>query len=220
MSDDEPEAVKLAREHVDADDDNDECNRCHSLFEVDPDNRGTAFCASCMYEVADSVCLAVIALHEENEQLRLMERDMETANAVIIGVRRLLCSRVHCGDGSLVPMVNRALDEATQRGRDEMLDIGEALYAASRAFPPEMEGTIAERVGVIVAERDALRAALGECSELLEEMATQIAADEEDCAHEYPDLDGMQDALAEHRAAMSRVVGRIVEWKKLAEVKP
>ena len=81
------------------------------------------------------------------------ERD-EAGEAALLPIRRALFVRGFCGDGGLTAMVVCALEEAQERGRTENREVLNALLEASDAFPPEMEGTVAARVKLIVAERD------------------------------------------------------------------
>ena len=69
--------------------------------------------------------------------------------------RTALASRGYCGDGNLAKMIERALVESKQLGRDEMHMVSRALNEASDAFPPDWCGTIAERVMRLRSERDA-----------------------------------------------------------------
>jgi len=74
--------------------------------------------------------------------------------AALLPIHLVLFARGHCGEGGLEPMVERALDEARQRGRDESRELHDALLEASDAFPPDMEGTVAARVKVLIAQHD------------------------------------------------------------------
>ena len=81
------------------------------------------------------------------------ERD-EAGEAALLPIRRALLVRGFCGDGGLTTMVVRALEESQERGRTENREVLNALLEASDAFPPELEGTVAARVKLIVTERD------------------------------------------------------------------
>ena len=63
--------------------------------------------------------------------------------------RRALFTAGYCGDGNLAEMITRALGEAKVAGKAEVSDVFRALDEADRAFPEEMEGTVATRVGLL-----------------------------------------------------------------------
>lgn len=88
---------------------------------------------------------------ERDAAIACAESAAETA---LHPIRRALFLRGHCGDGGLAPMVERALDEARQHGRNEDRELHDALLEASDAFPSDMEGTVAARVRALIAQRD------------------------------------------------------------------
>jgi hypothetical protein len=82
--------------------------------------------------------------------------------------RRALSSAGHCGDGHLAEMITRALSEARARGKDDVGGVYQALANADSAFPDDMEGTVADRIGQL---RDQLAKANARTAELENELA-------------------------------------------------
>lgn len=80
-----------------------------------------------------------------------------TAEAALAEARRTLSSRGFCGDGNLAAMISRALDEAgPEYHAPRVAELTKAIDDCDRAFPPHMEGTLAERVSNLTADRDRL----------------------------------------------------------------
>lgn len=75
MTDEIAEAVRLAKMHESGhdrprDEYCPECLLCHELMEsFDAESEPAAFCPGCMYQVADQLARAVLALSERCEQL-------------------------------------------------------------------------------------------------------------------------------------------------------
>lgn len=92
-------------------------------------------------------------------RLAQVERERDEAPEVaLLPIRRVLFTRGFCGDGGLTAMVVRALEESQERGRVENREVLAALLEASDAFPPDMEGTVAARVRLLLARAEAAEA--------------------------------------------------------------
>ncbi len=133
-------------------------------------------------------------------ELARVQRERDELAAQVKSVRVTLCSLGYCGDGHLPDLIERAVVQSHQEGVDAISDVDYILKAASNAFPPEMEGTLAERATQLTRERDEARA----------ERDAMIESYRKHCAW----VESQRDALASRCAAMEQVVEVAVKnWR-------